>query len=121
MSLIQIMGLLLAISVAGNAWLGTSWIFAEKREATAVEQGNQARGAAEMCSAGTLKLEDAARTRAAEGLRAMEHAQQQAQMHEAKAQQILSAPPSTPGNDCKSADDRARAWLTSRNLPKGKP
>lgn len=117
MSIIQILGLLLALSVAGNAWLGSTYLGARDERTEAIGQRDQARSAATMCSDATEALQEQATRRQVEGQAAIAAARKAALGHEGRAQQILATPASTPGNDCKSADDRARSWLKSRGKP----
>lgn len=114
MSIVQILGLLLALSVAGNAWLGRSYLGQRDVATVAVVRQEQATGAAVACSQGTEALQVAAVERAADNKPAVARAAASAIKHEQVAQQILQAPASAPGDDCKSADDAFNDWISAR-------
>jgi hypothetical protein len=114
MTIIQILGLLLALSVAGNAWLGSSYLGARDERTQAIGQRDQARGAASMCSDATEALQEAAGQRTKENAAAVAQAAAAGAARERRAQLQLSTPATRPGNDCGSAGDRFDNWLKGR-------
>lgn len=115
--LLTALGLALLISLAGNAVLGWVYLGARDERVEAIGARDQARAAATACSDATEALRELADKRAAEGKAAAAVARRKANAHEQLAQQILATPASTPGDDCKSAQDRAGAWLRGRAKP----
>lgn len=104
----------LAISLAGNAALGWSYLGQLDKAVVAVERTEQATGAAVACSAGVDNLETQAETRRLAAAPQILAAKQTAAAASKKADIILATPASTPGNDCKSAADRIDTWWTDR-------
>jgi hypothetical protein len=115
--ILLIMGVSLALSLAGNAVLGKVYLDARDERVEATGARDQARAAASSCSDATEALRELADKQAAEGKAAAAVARRKANSHEQLAQQILATPASTPGDDCKSAHDRARTWLQGRAKP----
>lgn len=115
--ILLIMGVSLALSLAGNAVLGKVYLDARDERVEATGARDQARAAASSCSDATEALRELADKQAAEGKVAAAVARRKANSHEQLAQQILATPASTPGDDCKSAQDRARTWLQGRAKP----
>lgn len=107
-------GVALAISVACNAAVGWLWLGARDARAVAETQRDEARGGATACSDATEALRTLADRQAAEGRAAVAGAQASAALASKRADRILSRPPTQPGNDCASAQDRVTDWLTSR-------
>jgi hypothetical protein len=114
MSLAQTLGLLLALSVAGNAWLGSSYLGARDERTEAIGQRDQARGAATMCSDATEALQEAAAKGKQENAAAVAQAAAAGAERERRAQAQLATPATRPGDDCGSAGDRFNNWLTAR-------
>ncbi len=86
----------------------------EERLAVAGQNLKDARDAADLCSEAVTRMETSAQQSALKFAGELEEARARADAKTTKAQRILRTPPSTPGNDCKSAGDRARAWLLER-------
>lgn len=114
MSITHILGLLLTVSVAGNAWLGSSYLDARDKRTEAIGQRDQARSAAQTCSDATEALQAAAKTREQENKAAIAKAAAAAVARERRAQLQLATPATRPGDDCGSADDRFNNWLKAR-------
>lgn len=107
----------LALSVAGNAAIAWAWLGTRDELASQKVQRQAAESAAEACSKGVeaLQARAAAATKAAAVARAAAAAS--AAAGAARADQILASPPSTPGDDCKSAADQVDQWLQGRARP----
>lgn len=100
--------------VASNIVLFRWWQGA-KEDLTRVETSRDSWiETADKCSKSVAALEDVAKQNALKHADAVASAASAAFVRGQRAQKILRTPPSTPGNDCKSADDRARAWLKER-------
>lgn len=115
---------LLAASLAANAALGWAWLgqrddtATAKAEATAMQQQRDGiRSAASACSAGVDELAQAGKQRAAAAAPVRQAAASRAAVHNAKADEILSAPPPVPGDACASAQARVDQWLKGRAAP----
>jgi hypothetical protein len=117
MNPLAILGLLLALSVAGNAVLGRAYVIAREGRATATAAREQAQGAATACSAGVDALAETARLRGMAAARELDAARIMADRHRARADQVLLAPATAPADDCRSARERADAWLAGRAAP----
>lgn len=113
MNPLVILGVALAISMAGNA--GLTYAYLGQRDETTAAQGerDQARGAATACSNATQDLRDLADKRAKEAAKARQDAAAQARSREELADAILNTPASDT-NDCKAAAQRATTWLKGR-------
>lgn len=70
--------------------------------------------AAEACSRSVEALKQAADEREAENAHARQQAADKARAHQHRASAILATPPSVPGDDAASAQDRIWKWLESR-------
>ena len=112
--------ILLALSLAANALIGHAWLGTRDDlatvTATTTQQIAQARTAAKTCNDATETLQEAGRQRSAAAARALDAARAQAAPLQASADTILLTPASTPGDDCRSARDRANNWLQGRAL-----
>jgi hypothetical protein len=117
MSIIQILGLLLALSVAGNAWLGNSYLGARDERTEAIGARDQARGAAILCGESVQALNDAAVKREKEHGVEVAQAAASAAVLQRRAQLQLVTPATRPGDDCGSAGDRVNNWLKARAAP----
>lgn len=104
----------LGVSLFGNALLTRAYLGVRDERTEAIGERDQARSAASTCSNAVGAMFDRANKLAEEGKAAAEAARAEALKHQTRANAILSRPASTPGNDCKSAEDRAREWLKSR-------
>jgi hypothetical protein len=113
----NILAVALALSLTVNGVLGWAYLGQRDTATVAVTEQKQVTTVATACSAGTEQLQQQAAKRAAEAAPTIKKADQVAQQHEARAQQILVAPPSTPANDCKSAGDAIDVWLQGRAAP----
>lgn len=114
MSVVQVLVLALALSMAGNAALGWAWLGARDQVAIATIERDDARAAASACSDATEALRELADKRGAEAKRAQARAREAASRREGRAQQILSTPAAVPGDDCGSARVRVDRWLKGR-------
>ena len=116
MSAAQILALLLAISVAGNAFLGHAYLGQrDKATETKVEYRNVA-VAATACSDSVDQRKKAADKRHANAAPAIDAAAKQAEAGNKEADRILSTPPSVQGDDCKSAQDRVDSWWLAKKV-----
>lgn len=104
----------LAISIAGNCFLGWAYLGQRDKAVVAVVKTEQATGAAVACSAGVEDLQTKAETRRLESAPKVEAAKQAAVASNKKADVIMATPATTPGDDCKSAADRVDAWWADR-------
>lgn len=116
-SIVQILAVLLAVSIAGDAALG--WLYLAKRDEVAKTgvQLEQANTSALECSAHTDDLYQRAEQLQKDGAIVRAAAAASAAGHEQWATQILATPASTPGDACKSAADLAHDWLRKRSKP----
>lgn len=113
--------LALALSLAGNAFLGWAYLgqrdtatAARKDTASAVGQRDDARAAANACSDASQDLRDLADKRAREADQARLVAAGTALGHNKRADKILGTPAAVPGDDCKSAAARVSTWQKGR-------
>lgn len=83
----------------------------------ALGQRDEARADASACSDATDDLRDLADKRKAEAETARAAAKTVYVTRSKRADAILSKPASVPGDDCRSAADRAAAWLATRGTP----
>lgn len=107
----------LGLSLAGNAGLSYLLLDARDRATAAESSRDQWKGSAETCSASVDELQKQAARRLKESAAATEAARVKALEGFKAADRILSTPASTPGDDCKSAQDRAAEWLKGRARP----
>lgn len=121
MNLAAILGLLLAISLAGNAMLAKAWTSADRRATQVAEQRDQARASATACSDATESLRELAATRAAEAKKATAAANERARTAEERANRERSAPVTAPEAPAAEACDLAQRqnaeWLINRKKP----
>lgn len=111
---ILVLGCLLGASVLGNAFLANRWISAREEVATVTQEKEHYSNAALECNASIGELQDQADARAIKALPLLADAKAKAMTLEQRAQATLAAPATAPGDDCKSAQGRADAWLQSR-------
>ena len=104
----------LALLAASSSALSWAWLGARDRVATLTVERDQATGNVSQCSESVVNLQWAAAKRLREGRPAVEAAAKAAQVTDQRADQILAAPASTPGDDCKSAQDQVNDWLANR-------
>lgn len=108
-----ILGVALAISIAGNA--GLTYAYLGQRDETTAAQGerDQARAAATACSDATENLRELADKRESENKKLRAAAAARAKTLNEEADAILSTPASDP-DDCKAASQRLDRWLKGR-------
>ena len=116
--------ILILASLAANAVLG--WAYLGQRDETAAAradlrgmegQRDGARQAASACSDSVDDLRELADRRAREAVAARAAAAGAARDHNQKADAILAAPASVPGDACASAQARVDDWLNGRAKP----
>lgn len=104
----------LALSLATNGVMTKLYLGARDDVTQAEDNADVANAAAATCSASITSLESAAKAQKAQAEVAIAAAEAKAKTRNQSADRILSTPASTPGNDCKSASDRASEWLKAR-------
>lgn len=104
----------LAISLAGNAYLFDALGNAQERAGHAESGRRTAVAAAQSCSFYVGKLTDDAKLRAAEAAPLIEAAAVGADEANRKADAEMQRAPAVPGNACASAEAETREWLRSR-------
>jgi regulator of protease activity HflC (stomatin/prohibitin superfamily) len=104
----------LALSVTANGLLGWQWLGTRDDLAKSVEQHRQTKAIANECSENTDRLASEAYKQGQRAEADRAKAKAAADAKRKKADQILLTPPTVPGNDCKSAMDRAAGWLKGR-------
>jgi uncharacterized protein HemX len=109
----QIMAIVLAISLAANAFLGHAYLGQRDKTATEAVQVQQVTTVAQECSKGTEDLAKQADQRQAAAAPKIAAAQQQAQARDKRADVILATPAATPGDDCRSAQARVDDWWSA--------
>ena len=104
----------LIVSIFANVAFGLGYL--DQRDAlTKARAGLEAaNGVAETCSKNTGRLEKLAASRKQDADKARAEARAIAGAGDQRADVILATPATVPGNDCKSARDRAGAWLAER-------
>lgn len=119
--IIVALAIALAASLAVNAVQGYKYlgqrdtITALRRDVQTADAGtSRARAAAEACSASVQALADTATALEAQLQQARQQALATATQHYARADQILTTPPTAPGDACASAQARVRQILTNR-------
>ena len=110
MNPLAILGLLLAISMAGNAFLGNAYLSQRDKAVTGEVKTEQATGVAQACSKGVDELAVRADERKKLAAAAMAEAKKQARTLDRQADAILATPPAAPGDDCASAQRRLDDW-----------
>jgi len=110
------LGIALALSMAGNATLTHFYLEQRDTATQAVSDRDSARGAATACSDATEALAELSKKRAAEAESRRKDAETKALLAEGRAQQLLQARPSVPGDDCRSAQIQMDGWLNSRGV-----
>lgn len=108
---------LLVGSAVANALLGWAWLDERDKVTRLQEASTSAAAAAAQCNADVDKLEKAATTARRNAAAAREAAAKAAAAAGTYADAILATPPSTPGDDCRSAQDQVRSWLQGRAAP----
>jgi hypothetical protein len=113
-SVVLVFLIVLAASLLANAWLWHAKSEEHDARTAAETKFDTQRAATEACNASVASLEEQAVTRGKENEALRREAATRRKAQESLAQQILSTPATTPGNDCKSAQDRVRNWLKGR-------
>ena len=116
MSAAQVMALLLALSVAGNAFLGRAYL---GQRDTAVQTKVEYRNvevAATACSESIDNRKKVADKRHVDAKPAIAAAAKQAEDANKEADRILSTPATVQGDDCKSAQDRVSSWWLAQKV-----
>lgn len=116
--------LVLLASLLGNVLLTRAYL-GQRDAATAArasvgemtQQRDGARDLAAACSDAVDDLRELADRRKKEGEAARTSAAAQARKHEQRADEILAAPPTVPGDACASAQHRVDSWLQGRSKP----
>ena len=101
---------LLVISLAGNAWQHRSAGKTLERAVTAENDLKSTKNAAKLCSDSVRALKDEADKAEKAAKLDIDKAKLEADERVKKARKIVITPPSVPGDDCRSALDRAREW-----------
>lgn len=104
----------LAISLISNFGLTYVYLGARDDVTQAEAARDTASSAATTCSASVDDLTKAAKDQQAQATQALAAAEAKARTRNQRADAILSRPATVPGNDCKSAGDRASEWLKGR-------
>jgi hypothetical protein len=101
----------LAVSAAGNVWLGKAYL--GKRDTAVVATTNLEHASVDVqaCNSSVDNLGVQSDKRAAAAAPARAAATASAGKSNAKADAILSTPATQPGDDCKSATARANNWF----------
>lgn len=108
------LGLVLVLSLWGNAHLVGKVDEANRQIGEATSDADNAKEVAGMCSDSVTRLEEEQREREAKRKPAVETSKATQQTQQGKATTILATAPTKPGNDCQSAKDRASIWLKGR-------
>lgn len=106
----------IAAIIIGAALLGCG-LYArhEKERADKLEaQLATETAAAQACSASIAELDAEAKAREAAAAKALAEARAQADKYALRADRIMKTPAAVAGDDCASAQVRARAWLEGR-------
>jgi hypothetical protein len=107
----------LAASMAGNVLQFEAYLGQRDKTVKADAEAGKQREAADACTRGVDSLAKAATAQVAAAAAAAAAAKATAAKRAALADEILAAPASVPGDDCKSAQDRAARWLSRRVNP----
>lgn len=104
----------LALSLAGTAFVTDAYL-GKRDELTKVEGQRAAiSSAADACTQSVDGIRTAAAAQTKVALIATAAAKEKGKKLDAAADEILSTPATVPGDDCKSAQERAAAWLSRR-------
>jgi hypothetical protein len=107
----------LGLSLAGNAFLGNAYLHQRDTATVVKTETVYVQAAANECSKGTEATATAAAKAASAAAPKRKAAASEAAKHDAKADQILAAPPAVPGDACKSAEAAIDSWWDARNKP----
>ncbi len=111
------LNLLLAVSLVVNLLLGWAYLGQRDKAVASGVREIQVTATALECSQGTAQLETQAQARQQAARPRIDAAADAARRRQEEAIRILSMPPSTPGDACRSADDRVADWWTRRSRP----
>jgi hypothetical protein len=106
--------LLLTLALIGDLYLFQAWQADKERAVKAEADLGTANGQTKICNDSIKGLQDESFKRGELANKAREVARQKAAELERQAQSELSTPATTPGNDCKSAQDRVDRILRQR-------
>lgn len=109
------LNLLLAVSLVVNLLLGWAYLGQRDKAVASGVREIQVTATALECSQGTAQLEEQAQTRQQAAQPRIDAAADAARRRQEEAIRILSMPPSTPGDACRSADDRVADWWSRRS------
>lgn len=108
----------IALLSVTNIVTGKLYLSARDRATVAVSDRDSARQAASACSDSVDALRDLAAQRAKDSADEVAAARKASQAVQRKAQSLLSARPSVPADDCRSAAVQMDSWLTDRKVTK---
>ena len=114
MNLLAVLAIALALSGAGNILLWNMRDAALEDKAQAEAAAHSAQAAGKLCSENTERLAAEGEARAEAAAKALAAAQKTASKAQARALVTLAAPPSDPGDACKSADALNRQQIEAR-------
>lgn len=112
--IMTILGVLLAVSLAGNALVGSAYLEARDRANLAERARKTAADAAEACSRGVVILQEAGKRQREEHDAAIEKARQEGMQAGRRAGLERNRPQAVPGDVCASATVETREWLQRR-------
>lgn len=107
----------LGLSVLGNLFLGNAYLNQRDTATTVKTETVYVQAAAKECSKGPEAMATAAAMNASAAAPKRQAAASEAARHDAKADEILTAPPAVPGDACKSAEAAIDTWWTARSKP----
>lgn len=105
---------LLGVSVAGNALLGSAYIETREKAALTERARKTAADAAGACSRGVVDLRDAGKRQAEAHAKELEKAREAGRQAGLKAAGERNRPQAVPGDVCASATVETREWLLRR-------
>lgn len=114
LSPLGILGVLLGVSIAGNAILTNAYLGQRDATIAASDRAATSHAAAQACSEGVARVREAAEAQRVATAAAVATAQQEAREAQRRALAWASKPATRPGDDCGSAQDRINAWMQHR-------
>lgn len=108
------LGVLLAVSVAGNAFVGKAYLDVRDRANLAERARDTAASAAGACSRGVVLLREAGQRQVAENRAAIDAAHAAGVEAGRRAAGERNRPQAVPGNACASAQVETDDWLKRR-------
>lgn len=112
--IIAVLGVLLAVSIGGNALLASAYMETREQAALNERARKTAADAAGSCSAGVKRLQDAAKQQADAHAKALDAAREAGRQAGLKAAGERNRPQAVPGDACASATVETREWLLRR-------